>query len=88
MKVRYTALFNKDIAGISEAKLVDTVKEAIENVKQAKTPQEIRKLKKLKTSKKCYRIRMGNYRIGLFIEKDTVEFSRFLHRRNIYKKFP
>ena len=46
-------------------------------------------IKKLKCSNTAYRIRVGNYRIGLFIiTNDTIQFSRVLHRREIYRHFP
>lgn len=37
-----------------------------------------------------YKIRMGDYRIGLRIdgEGQLIEFRRVLHRREIYRKFP
>jgi len=37
-----------------------------------------------------YKIRVGDYRIGLSIDSETktVEFQRVLHRREIYCKFP
>ena len=35
-----------------------------------------------------YRIRLGDYRIGIEIQKDTIIFTRFLHRKDIYKFFP
>jgi mRNA-degrading endonuclease RelE of RelBE toxin-antitoxin system len=47
----------------------------------------IRNLKKLKAQGSHYRIRMGDYRLGLVIEEDTVCFVRFLHRSEIYKFF-
>ncbi|MGH2412635.1 MAG: type II toxin-antitoxin system RelE family toxin, partial [Microcystaceae cyanobacterium] len=36
----------------------------------------------------AYRIRLGDYRIGLFIEGKTVTFARVLHRKEIYRYFP
>ena len=38
--------------------------------------------------KNCYRIRLGNYRIGLLVEDKTVIFAAFDHRSGIYKYFP
>ena len=37
-----------------------------------------------------YKIRVGNYRIGVKLDFDneTVEFRRVLHRREIYRRFP
>ncbi len=41
-----------------------------------------------------YRIRLGNYRIGITIENnesddfDILWFERLLHRKDIYKYFP
>ena len=35
-----------------------------------------------------YRLRVGDYRIGLAADAATVEFVRILHRRDIYKFFP
>lgn len=49
---------------------------------------EIKNLKKLEGFKNAYRIKTGDYRIGVFIEEDTIEFVRFVHRKDIYKKFP
>ena len=35
-----------------------------------------------------YRIRIGNYRIGLQIENELVYFVAFDHRKDIYRNFP
>ena len=45
-------------------------------------------LKKLKGFKTAYRIRIGDYRIGVFIDGDIVEFARVVHRKDIYRLFP
>jgi mRNA interferase RelE/StbE len=49
---------------------------------------EIIHVKKLKGSEDYYRIRIGNYRVGIILADDTVIFVRFLHRRDIYRYFP
>jgi mRNA interferase RelE/StbE len=36
----------------------------------------------------CFRLRVGSYRLGLFVEGDQVELVRCLHRREIYRFFP
>ncbi len=50
--------------------------------------RDIRNLKKLKGYKNLFRIKIGDFRIGIFIENDTVEFARVVHHKDIYKLFP
>ena len=45
-------------------------------------------LKKLKGHKNAYRVRLGDYRIGLLLDGNTVTFARLLHRKDIYNIFP
>ena len=48
----------------------------------------IKNIKKLKGHHDFYRIRIGDYRIGLESKNKTIELIRFLHRKDIYKYFP
>ena len=88
MDVKYTKRFNKEISKITDKKLGQSVDDAIENVKKAKSILEIKNLKKLKGYNNSFRIEVYNYRIGIYIEKNIVEFARFMHRKDIYKYFP
>jgi mRNA interferase RelE/StbE len=45
-------------------------------------------VKHLTSEGSYYRIRIGDYRLGLLLEDDTVTIVRFLHRRDIYRYFP
>jgi mRNA interferase RelE/StbE len=63
------------------------VKEIIQAVENAQHPYDINNFKKLKAEGDYCRIRLGDYRIGLKIEDDTVVFVRFLHRSEIYRYF-
>ena len=49
---------------------------------------QIKNLKKLKGQTKYFRIRSGDYRIGLYIENQVIEFTTIDHRKDIYKHFP
>ena len=89
MKTTFLRSFVKDLkAHEREKKLLDRVQEVILEVEAAETILAIKNLKKLKAEGSYYRIRLGNYRIGLIIESETVTFVRFLHRRDIYRYFP
>lgn len=68
--------------------LLNKIADCIEHVEKITFIGEIRNLKKLKGSNTYFRIRMGDYRIGLMIDQGTVTFVRFLHRRDIYNYFP
>lgn len=88
MKVKFLRLFYKDLNKIVLQSVKKNVADAIENVESATKLSEIKALKKLTGYKNAYRIKISDYRIGVFIETGTVEFARVVHRKDIYKVFP
>jgi mRNA interferase RelE/StbE len=88
MKVEYLKAFAKDIAKLKDGKLKQRLVEVINEVKAAKDIREINELKKLKGFNSAYRIKVGEYRLGVFIENQTIQFARFLHRKEVYNRFP
>ena len=88
MNTSFLSQFEKDIDRIWMQSVKDDIANAVEQVKQAEGMSSIVDLKKLKGFKTAYRIRIGDYRIGAFIDGDTVEFARVVHRKDIYKLFP
>lgn len=50
--------------------------------------ENLSNIKKLKGYKNYYRFRIGEYRIGLTLNKNTLILERVLHRKDIYKYFP
>jgi mRNA interferase RelE/StbE len=57
---------------------------------ESKNPFDITNLDKLRGPGSFYKVRFGNYRLGLEIvkEKKQVHVLRVLHRRDIYRHFP
>jgi len=88
MKFKIERSFEKDFNKLLDKALSKSILSAIENVSSAENVESILNLKKLSVHKTAYRIRSGNYRIGVFIEDDTVVFAAFDHRKDIYKHFP
>ena len=88
MEVVFTKRFSKQIDEISNNSLKSKLAQAVRNVMQASTLQEIANLKKLKGYSTAYRIRIGDYRIGLFIEEQVATFAYLAHRKDIYSRFP
>jgi mRNA interferase RelE/StbE len=88
VNVRYEKSFARDLKNIREKALLKRVKNVIDEVKNADNIQKISNLKKLKGYETFYRIKFGDYRVGIEITDDEIIFTRFLHRREIYRFFP
>jgi len=88
MIVVFKKSFLKEIKKIKNKKLNDAIFDSITNVENAYSISEIKNLKPLTGFKEYYRIRIGDYRIGLKIENDSVYFVTVDHRKDIYKAFP
>lgn len=88
-RVQYTRTFLKEMA-----KLPAGIRERVESIAFGEEiqidPFLAGRTQKLIGYSVHYKIRVGDYRIGLSIDSETkiVEFQRVLHRREIYRKFP
>jgi mRNA interferase RelE/StbE len=89
MKTSFKKSFAKDLKNHTKNKsLLSKVEETILQIESALTITDIKNLKKLKVEGFYYRIRIGDYRLGITIEDEMVTFVRFLHRKEIYRYFP
>lgn len=89
MNLEFKKSFARDLKKRQHGKsLLQRVQQLIQEVGDVQGIKDIKNLKKLKTDGNYYRIRLGDYRIGIIIENDTVCFVRFLHRSEVYRYFP
>jgi mRNA interferase RelE/StbE len=88
MKIKFESKFSKDLRKIKDQKLLSQIKIVINECKLAQTLDDIKNLKKLKGYQTFYRIKIGDYRLGIAIINDEIIFTRFLHRKEIYRFFP
>ena len=90
MNTDFKPRFLRAIKKITDVLLLEVIEQVICSVEEAKTVKDIPELKKLKGYKEgiYYRIKLGDYRIGVTIENDLVTFVVFRHRKDIYKSFP
>lgn len=88
MKVAYRESFLRDLRAIKGTSILRRIRQIIDHVEQADKPTDISNLKKLTGQSQYYRIRIGEHRVGLKIEADTVTFVRVLDRKDIYRYFP
>ncbi|MFO0795716.1 MAG: hypothetical protein U0586_16825 [Candidatus Brocadiaceae bacterium] len=88
MEICFEEIFGKDLRKVNDKKLLKKVENIITEVKGAKTLNDIRNVEKLKGYETYYRIRIGSYRVGVDFIEGRVIFTRFLHRKDIYRYFP
>jgi len=88
MKVEFLSQFNRDIKKLDSAQTQRMIIRIIQAVEAASDPGAIPNLKKLKGYSNAYRIKAGDFRLGLFLEEETIVFARVMHRKEMYKYFP
>lgn len=88
MKVIFLKSFLSDIKKVNDKGLKSRIKKLILEIEAAQSLEEITGVKKMRGYSIAYRIRMSDYRLGLYKETDCVELARFLKRNDIYKVFP
>ena len=67
---------------------IDELKTRIESTSADQIAFPSSNVKKLRKGVGCYRVRVGDYRIGLKVVEGAVEFARLLHRSDFYRHFP
>jgi len=81
--------FQRDLKSLKKNReMLGRIREKIEDVESADALEDLPSIKKLSGGDDFYRIRVGDYRIGIAVEDGLVVFVRCLHRREIYRYFP
>jgi mRNA interferase RelE/StbE len=88
VKTEFRASFAKDLKNIKNKDVLRHIKDTIEQVERAQSLQDLTGVKKLKGVGDYYRIRVGEYRIGLILNGGAAVFVRCLDRKEVYRYFP
>ncbi|MCU0550915.1 MAG: type II toxin-antitoxin system RelE/ParE family toxin [Leptolyngbya sp. Prado105] len=89
MNVDYLPKFLKDLKALKSSTAFESINSLVfDQIPSCGRLEDISNLSKLKGFDNAYRIRVGDYRIGFFLEEDTLTFARVLHRSEIYRYFP
>jgi mRNA interferase RelE/StbE len=89
MKVSYHKNFDKDLEKYATHEQIREIFLFVDELESAESLREFSNIKKLAGFKEFYRTRFGEYRLGFrIIDGKSVQLDRFLHRRDIYKKYP
>jgi mRNA interferase RelE/StbE len=60
----------------------------IGQIKKADILSGISGVKRIEGYPGYFRIRIGDYRLGVKLTENQIEIIRFLHRKEIYRRFP
>ncbi|NJM47982.1 MAG: type II toxin-antitoxin system RelE/ParE family toxin [Alkalinema sp. RU_4_3] len=89
MEIEYRQSFLKDLKHLRGTEVYARVYElTFTELPETETLQDVPNVKALKGYSNRYRIRIGDYRIGIEVSGDAVEIIRVLHRREFYRYFP
>jgi len=72
MEVEFLSKFSDDLDSISQKSIKAKIAGLIEQFETAGSLSEIQQIKKLTGHRNAFRIRIGNYRIGIFVEGSKV----------------
>lgn len=89
MIVRFDKSFIKALDKIKDKTVLKRIESVIQKAEEAEALEQISNTKKLIGFTVYYRIKIGDYRIGLeLINPNEIRLITILHRKYIYKKFP
>ena len=89
MDILYGKRFSKDLDLIrNEPKVRKRHLELIKKIKEISALTDLKDVKKIEGYSDYFRIKVGDYRLGIKLRKNRIELIRFLHRKEIYRRFP
>ena len=89
MIVEFDKSFEKSLSKVHDQIILRRLKRIILQIENTSSLSPIPNLIKLTGYSSYYRIRIGDYRVGIeLINKSTIRFIIIAHRKDIYKIFP
>ena len=89
MIVEFDKSFFKSLDQLKSSTIATRIETTISIFENAESLQVISNIKKLSGYKNYYRLRSGDYRLGLeLINQKTIRFIVIAHRKDIYNIFP
>lgn len=89
MTVEFDKSFSKSLDRINDPLVLAKIVNVITELDDAEVLSKVRNIKKLSGFKNYYRIKLGDYRIGIeLMDFQTIRFIIVAHRKDIYRIFP
>lgn len=89
MILKFDKCFEKDLIKLKNKELAMKIKNIITELENVEDIGHLKNVKKMEGFTSYYRIRIGDYRLGIELEDSkTIVFLRIKHRKDIYDVFP
>ena len=88
MNVIYLESLVKDLKKIKDKKLLKNLSTIFMKLENVDDLLKISSVKKISGHPDAYRIRIGDYRLGIYYNENETSIARFVKRNDIYKVFP
>lgn len=89
MTFKIEKAFAKDVGKIRDRKLLKKLQAFILALEEASDIYHVPNLKKMESYDSFYRVKIGDYRLGMErISNKELVLVRLLHRKDIYRHFP
>ena len=88
MRIEAAPAFQRDLKRVRDRGLQRRIARKIEELAAASTLSDVSGVQPLTGWEDRYRIRIGDYRLGIALERDVVVLVRFGPRRDFYRSFP
>jgi mRNA interferase RelE/StbE len=89
LEITYTKTFLKDLSKVLPVnRRLKIEKFVFEDLPVLSSIENAGNIEKMTGQGNYYKVRFGDYRVGIFKNKNTIELQRVLNRKDIYKFFP
>jgi len=88
MRLVFRKEFIKGLSAIRDPELADDIEHTLEELASCTELEVLTGIKKLQGHRDLYRIRVGDYRIGMKHSGNTVTVVCIYHRSEVYNHFP
>lgn len=89
MKISFDKAFYKSLSKLKTPLVANQIERMIAIIQASRSIRDIPQIKKLQGFTDYYRIRLGDFRLGIELEdNESVRFIIIAHRKDIYKYFP
>jgi len=89
VEITYSKTFLKDLTKVFPAKTREKIEKFVfEELPEFVSIEKAGNIEQMTGFKNYYKVRFGNFRVGMLKKNNTIEVLRVLNRKEIYKYFP